>query len=149
MSQVDATASAGEVTAIDVMSLLGRCLGNFQMVERVLTTFRTTGAADLTKLQDAIERADFPAIADIAHRFQGASSNVSALRLRELLQRAERLAGERDLTELLMIMSQLPQEWNAFERQCDTIAPASGSSAGGPARQTHRPLETCHAGACC
>lgn len=149
MTQVDVTPNAGEIPAIDVMSLLGRCLGNFQMVERVLTTYRSTGAAELAKLQEAIERAEFPAITEIAHRFQGASSNVSALRLRELLKRAEHLAREQSLPELLMIMSQLPSEWDAFERQCDTIAPASGSSAGGPARQTHRPLETCHAGARC
>lgn len=149
MPQLQTLTDASEAPAVDVMSLLGRCLGNFQIVERVLLTFRATGAADLVQLQEAIERADFTTIADIAHRFQGSASNVSALRLRELLKRAEGLAHEESLPELLMIMSQLPLEWDAVERQCDTIAPASGSSAGGIARQLSRPMETCHAGAGC
>lgn len=147
MSQWEITHDGDAVPAVDFMSLLGRCLGNYQMAERVMTTFRATGAADAARLQAAIERADFPAIVEIAHRFQGAASNVSAMRLRELLKRAERLGHEQSLPELLMILSRLPAEWEAFERHYETIAPAAGSAGG--SSPWIRSLEPCHAGARC
>lgn len=149
MSQLENQHNVSNEPAVDMMGLLGRCLGNFKMVERVLSTFRATGRSDLEQLERAIKAADFQATTDVSHRFQGAASNVSATRLRELLKRSERLAKEQNHTELLMLLGALQLEWDEFERQSQTLAPTSGNGSAGPVRKMQSSLETAHAGISC
>lgn len=127
MSHSDPTHPAGEATPIDLMALLGRCLGNFKMVERVLTTFHNTGSLDLNQLEGAIDAADFPAVVEIAHRFKGAASNVSATRLRELLIQTEQVGRNQNQAELILILVQLRSEWEAFERYSQAFAPTTNT----------------------
>jgi HPt (histidine-containing phosphotransfer) domain-containing protein len=148
MSSSEALKNPSGTQAVDTMALLGRCLGNFKMVERVLTTFRTTGATYLDELHQAIETADFPAAADISHKFHGAASNVSATGLQEILKNAERLAREQCETELRTILNRLRPAWEEFERYSQALAPASGNTwSAGFGRSSSNLLETCHAGA--
>src|SRR5579872_3307599 len=65
----EAPHSAAE-PAVDIMALLGRCLGNFELIVRVLARFRKTGGADLEQLGGAVERSDFAAVVEISHRFK-------------------------------------------------------------------------------
>lgn len=148
MSSSEVAVNSSSTQAVDTMALLGRCLGNFKMVERVLTTFRTTGATYLDELHQAIETADFPATADISHKFHGAATNVSATGLQEILKNAERLAREQCDAELRTILNRLHPAWEEFERYSQALAPASGNtSPGGTRRPSPNLLETCHAGA--
>jgi HPt (histidine-containing phosphotransfer) domain-containing protein len=149
MSQSHGMNDAASGQTLDLGSLLGRCMGNFQMVERILSTFRVTGQADFEQLQGAIESADFSAVAEVSHRFRGAASNVSATGLHELLKQAEQLAHERNHEELLMILGRLGPEWEKFERYSQTIAPTGGNPSCVPVRQLKASLEPCHAGADC
>ncbi len=137
MSAQTANTTTG-APAVDLMALLGRCLGNFKMVERVLSTFRVTGQADLETLSHAIESADFDAAVHAAHRLHGSAGNVSATGLKEVLKTAERLAREQNRDELLMILGRLQAEWEEFERFAQSLA-------SGPKLQNT--LEACHAGA--
>ena len=81
MSMTELADPTAKAPAVDFMSLLGRCLGNFKMVERVLTAFRESGLADLNQLHNAIEAADLKSAAEISHRFKGSAGNVSAVEL--------------------------------------------------------------------
>lgn len=135
--------------AIDLMSLLGRCLGNMKMVERVLATFSATGKSDLDQLQTAIETANFQAIAEISHRFQGSASNVSAMRLRELLTHVERLGREQNSTQLTATLVRLRDEWNAFEQFSRAFMPSAGSMNAAPVRPALCPSGASYAGASC
>src|SRR5882724_922803 len=63
--------------AVDIMALLGRCLGNFELIMRGLARFRKTGSTDVEQLGRAINQSDFDAVVEIAHRFKGASGNIS------------------------------------------------------------------------
>lgn len=130
MSQLESLNDVRGDQSVDLAGLLGRCLGNFKMVERVLSTFCGTGKSDMEQLQRAIQAADFQAAADISHRFQGAASNVSATKLRELLKRSERLAKEQNHEELLMILGMLQLAWDDFENKAKTLTSTSrvGSS---------------------
>ncbi|MSR59787.1 MAG: hypothetical protein EXS05_19470, partial [Planctomycetaceae bacterium] len=62
-SEITNTTSGRQV--VDMTALLGRCLGNFKMVERVLATLRGSGKSDLDQLQSAIESRDYQAAADL------------------------------------------------------------------------------------
>jgi HPt (histidine-containing phosphotransfer) domain-containing protein len=149
MSQSEHTNEIGGEQPIELMGLLGRCLGNYKMVERVLATFRSTGRSDLERLERAINAEDFQTAADISHRFRGAASNVSATRLREVLKRSEQLSKEENRDELLMILGTLQLEWDEFERQSQSLAPLTGKGYAGQVRESQSFRETTHAGTNC
>ena len=135
--------------AIDFMSLLGRCLGNFKIVERVLATFRETGLSDLNQLQSSLDALDFPAVVEIAHRFKGAASNVSASGLYELLMQAERLGHEQDFGGLTNVLVQLRTKWDNFLCFAEVFSPSTDAATSGSLKRTQTPLERHHAGAGC
>ena len=110
--------------AVDFMGLLGRCLGNFKMVERVLGAFREAGLADLQQLQVVLENCDFKTAAEIAHRFKGAAGNVSATELHLCARQMEALALEGNGSELNVAFERLQQEWVEFERFATAFLPA-------------------------
>ncbi|MFO0918177.1 MAG: Hpt domain-containing protein [Planctomycetaceae bacterium] len=148
MSTVETTTAGTGDQAIDLMALLGRCLGNIKMVERVLTTFRATGKSDLEQLEHAITAVNYQAVAEITHRFQGSASNISAMTLRELLTQAERLGREQRADELKAILPRLRSEWENIERFSRAFGPANNDGAP-PARTSHSLSGTSYAGASC
>lgn len=136
-------------STVDFMSLLGRCLGNFKIVERAIATFRDAGWADLNQLQTALEREDFEAIVEIAHRFKGAASNVSAVGLSKLLLQAEVAGRERDLGSLTGIMADLREAWDGFQRVINALTPVTNEQESGSFQQTNGGSEAKHACARC
>ena len=117
-----------DAPAVDFIGLLGRCLGNLKIVERVLATFLETGSADLQQLQAASDKADYAAVVEIAHRFKGSASNVSANGLTELLIDAERCGHSQDDVELSRTLQALWLEWVAVQRFAQAFVPAANSS---------------------
>lgn len=131
--QMDRTTSRNERAdspqeAVDMMALLGRCLGNFELIVRVLGRFRKTGATDLEQLGCAIEGSDFAAVVEIAHRFKGAAGNISAAGLHRIAAGMEQLAREQKADQLPELLSQLEAEWERFLRFADAFAPPVGAS---------------------
>lgn len=124
----------GAAPAVDLMALLARCLGNIDLIVRVLTRFRNTGSADIDHLGQAIENSDLDAVVEISHRLKGAASNVSAAGLQRIAAEMEQLARSLNQTDLPDAMDQLRREWNEFERYADAFAPAVGAAAPAPAR---------------
>lgn len=124
MSPSQMITASGSVPAIDLASLLGRCLGNFKMVERVLSAFRNAGSSDLIQLQSAVEESNFTEIAEIAHRFKGSASNVSATILQDLLAQVEQLGREKHPDSLPSLIERLKAEWSSFENYAQVFAPA-------------------------
>jgi len=149
MSQSLVSQDASNGQPLDLGALLGRCMGNFKMVERILTIFRDTGKSDLDQLQHAIESADFPAVAEVAHRFLGAASNVSATGLQAILKDAEQVAHDQNLPELLMILGRLNPEWERFERHSQTYAPLINTKSRVAVNPSQVSLESSHASARC
>ena len=114
--------------AVDIMALLGRCLGNFELIVRVLARFRKTGSTDLEQFALAIDRSDFVAFVEIAHRFKGAAGNISAAGLHKIATSMEQLGREQNAVELPGLLSQLQVEWEKFLRYADAFAPTVGAS---------------------
>jgi HPt (histidine-containing phosphotransfer) domain-containing protein len=125
--QMDPARAAAD-SAVDVMALLGRCLGNFELIVRVLARFRKTGTADLEHLACAIDRSDFAAVIEIAHRFKGAAGNTSAAGLQTIAAGLEQLGREQNAAALADLLAQLQAEWEKFLKFADAFAPAGGAS---------------------
>jgi HPt (histidine-containing phosphotransfer) domain-containing protein len=126
MSNSEILTSTDSASTVDFMSLLGRCLGNFKIVERAIAAFREAGQADLEQLEAAMACEDFDAIVEIAHRFKGAASNVSAVGLSKILFQAETFGRERDASELTRVMEDLRVAWDGFQRVVQALAPTVG-----------------------
>jgi HPt (histidine-containing phosphotransfer) domain-containing protein len=85
---------------IDLESLETRCLGNVQLVERVLNKFAVQLDADLAVLEEALEAHDAETFRATAHRLKGMSANVEAWPLHQCAKEAEELALTQDLDDL-------------------------------------------------
>jgi HPt (histidine-containing phosphotransfer) domain-containing protein len=81
---------------IDFGSLQARCLGNVQLVERVLKKFTVELEASLVALEKAVEGRDSHTFGAVAHRLKGMSANVAAWPLHECARQAEELAHGED-----------------------------------------------------
>jgi HPt (histidine-containing phosphotransfer) domain-containing protein len=86
--------------AIDRESLAARCLGNVQLVERLLKRFTEQLEEDLTTLAEALKGCDAETFRQVAHRLKGTSANVEAWGLHECAKEAEEAALSRDLDDL-------------------------------------------------
>lgn len=135
--QHDGTNARSPAPAVDLMALLARCLGNIDLIVRVLTRFKNTGSADIDHLGQAIENSDLDSVVDISHRLKGAASNVSAAGLQRIATEMEQLARSRKHKELPEAMTQLRREWNDFERYAEAFAPAAGAASPSPVRPSH------------
>lgn len=113
---------------VDMPALLSRCLGNMELVKRVLTKFQTSGTSDLQQIQAALARSDFDTIAQISHRLKGAAGNVSASRLRLLATYIEQSAREKSFSEIGEVFTQLCSEWELFLQFASEITSQKGVS---------------------
>jgi HPt (histidine-containing phosphotransfer) domain-containing protein len=94
---------------IDLASLETRCLGNVQLVERVLQKFTVQLEGDLATLQQALETRDADAFRATAHRLKGMSANVEAWPLHQCAKEAEELAASKDVDDLAETLERLQQ----------------------------------------
>jgi HPt (histidine-containing phosphotransfer) domain-containing protein len=85
---------------IDLDSLETRCLGNVELVERVLGKFAAQLETDLATLDEALAASDADTFRAIAHKLKGMSANVEAWPLHECAKEAEETALSRDMAEL-------------------------------------------------
>ncbi len=111
---MDQSLRDGEPGVLDIDDLLGRCLGNLQFAEHVLTMFQTRCDEDLAELEQAATSGDADQVARLAHRLKGASANAAAPRLRAQAEQIEMAAREQNLADLPDRLDELRQEWRSF-----------------------------------
>jgi HPt (histidine-containing phosphotransfer) domain-containing protein len=87
-------------TVLDMEALKVRCLGNLELVERVLGKFNKQLDLDLVALERAIQAHDATEAAQVAHRIKGTAGSVSARNLHENASRTEQRALDMQLAEL-------------------------------------------------
>jgi HPt (histidine-containing phosphotransfer) domain-containing protein len=86
--------------AIDLEGLKARCLGNLNLVERVLAKFTAQLDTDLAALEQAVLEGDTDSAAQVAHRIKGMSANVEAHELFQSAMTVEQLAKKACVAEL-------------------------------------------------
>jgi HPt (histidine-containing phosphotransfer) domain-containing protein len=100
---------------LDSDELLARCLGNADLVERVLTRFRQSIDHELEALERSVEATDTGDIARRAHRIKGTSLTVAAHRLNEHAQRLETLAITQRLDGIHSCIEDIRQEFTRLD----------------------------------
>ncbi len=94
--------------------LCNRCLGNIELVERVVAAFEEGFSADLDRLRLLIAQGQIEAAAQLAHKIKGASANVAAYQLQTIaadIERAATLDGSDCLNEHF---DNLQSAWSSF-----------------------------------
>lgn len=104
---------------LDIQQLRDRCLGNEELVERILDKLEHTISEELQGIHRALLHADYPALATIAHRLKGTAANVGAEPLREVAQQLETFARREQVGETHQFFEQLQAEQ---QRLCSAIA---------------------------
>jgi len=89
-----------EPLPIDLEALQARCLGNLDLVDRVLAKFTTQVDADLDDLERAIEAGNAEQAAHLAHRIKGIAGSVEARDLYADAALSEEVALEKRLGDL-------------------------------------------------
>src|SRR5271165_4200658 len=74
---------SSEDDVLDLQELCDRCIGNLDLVQRVLDKFEQRLPEELAELERALELGDTAQAALVAHRIKGNASNVSAGALRQ------------------------------------------------------------------
>jgi HPt (histidine-containing phosphotransfer) domain-containing protein len=104
--------SNGEV--LDWKELCDRCMGNLELVERVLNKFEDRLPVELAELERVLEMEDAATIALVAHRIRGSSSNVSATGLQEAASEIEDLSRGGRMADIPARIENLRQEWDRY-----------------------------------
>jgi HPt (histidine-containing phosphotransfer) domain-containing protein len=77
---------------IDTAALLARCLGNTDLVSRLLKAFEPEIGKDLQRLEQAFRAGNGGEVADFAHAIKGSAANLSADALASLARELENAA---------------------------------------------------------
>ncbi len=106
-------------SCINVEEALNRCLGNTQLLARVLDKFGHQSIEQLDQLVQLAASGDAMGLATTAHTLKGAASNVSATGVRELAYRLETMGRDNDLTDISKCLESLRTELD----RCRNIIP--------------------------
>jgi HPt (histidine-containing phosphotransfer) domain-containing protein len=106
-----ATAPPSSSEILDWEALQNRCMGNLELVERVLDKFQQRLPEELRELESALERGDTERIAGVAHRIKGTSASISATALQHAAAELEELSRADRRQELPARFGLLQSEW--------------------------------------
>jgi HPt (histidine-containing phosphotransfer) domain-containing protein len=105
---------AAERCASDVLNLQelqDRCMGNIELMQRVLGKFQQRIPEELAELEKALELGDMAQIARVAHRVKGSSANVSARGIEQAAVEIENSSREGRIEDVSSHIEHLRAEW--------------------------------------
>lgn len=97
--------------ALNLDELRNRCMGNLNLVHRVLTKFQKRLPEELADMQKALECGDMERIAHIAHRVKGTSASVSAKGLAQAAAEIEDLSRAGRAMDISPRIERFRDEW--------------------------------------
>jgi HPt (histidine-containing phosphotransfer) domain-containing protein len=116
-------AENGEAEILNYDALIDRCLGNLELAGRLVEKLQTCLPQEIENVEQALALKDAEQVARIAHRLKGATANVSARGLNQVLEEIEKFGNLGVLSEIPASMERLHQEWERFKKYSITILP--------------------------
>ncbi len=114
---------------LDLRGLYDRCLGNLDLIERVLDKFEQRLPEELDELERTLELGDAAKIAVVAHRIKGSSSNVSAAALQQAAAEIEALSRAGRVGEIPARLPNLREQWQRYVECLATLRPLASDAA--------------------
>jgi Amt family ammonium transporter len=118
-------AEAGGDDPLDIPSLLDRCMGNVDFLNRLLEKFRNRVGSDVERLSQAVQAQNAQETAQVAHSLKGAAANVSAIALSRIALELEQLGGGCDWETANACLTRLREEVIRCIRYVPVIGPES------------------------
>jgi HPt (histidine-containing phosphotransfer) domain-containing protein len=123
----DRHASESSVSEVlDLEGLRTRCMGNIELVQRVLAKFRERLPAELAELERLAALRDVEQVASVAHRIKGTSATISARGLRQAAAEIEDLGRAGRETDLPVGLEHLRGQWERFLDCMSALFAAAG-----------------------
>ena len=115
---------------LDLQGLCDRCLGNLDLVERVLDKFEQRLPAELAELESVLELGDAAKIALVAHRIKGNAANISAEGLRQAATEIEDLSRAGRVADIPGRLRNLRGQWQRYIDCRAALRPSANDAAG-------------------
>jgi HPt (histidine-containing phosphotransfer) domain-containing protein len=115
--------SSSEV--LNLEELRNRCMGNIQLVQRVLEKFQQRLPEELAALENALDLNDTEQVARVAHRVKGTSASVSAKGLAQAAAEIENTSRAGCATDIPGRIEHLRDEWEKYLDYAVTLLSAS------------------------
>jgi HPt (histidine-containing phosphotransfer) domain-containing protein len=119
------TPESSAAAVLDLEGLCTRCMGNIDLVQRVLHKFEQLLPEALAELEATLDLEDAEQIARIAHRIKGNSANVSAGSLQQVAAEIEDLSHTGRMTEIPLRLARLRDEWERYLDYASTLFSAA------------------------
>lgn len=119
---------------MDLGQLVGRCMGNLQIVERALAKFESCFGRDLAELEQRLQQQEVEQVRRLAHRLKGSAAAVAAGKLAQRSAEIEELVRSQRMAELPACVEELRQEWLRF------LSFRGGQERGRPAADSRAPI---------
>lgn len=111
-----------DLDVLNIEELQNRCMGNLDLVQRVLDKFQTRFPEEVLEIQNALDAGDTEHVARVAHRVKGTSASVSAKGLTQAAAELEELTRSKSGTNFTVCMNRLNKEWERFRNELETVA---------------------------
>jgi HPt (histidine-containing phosphotransfer) domain-containing protein len=112
---------SGFSEVLDLEGLRNRCMGNLDLVQRVLEKFQERLPADLAELERLLALHDVEQVASVAHRIKGTSATISADGLRQAAAEIEDLGRAGRATDIPTGLDRLRGQWEKFQDCLPTL----------------------------
>jgi HPt (histidine-containing phosphotransfer) domain-containing protein len=122
---------------LDLQGLCDRCLGNLELVQRVLGRFEQRLPEELDELQRELALGDAAKVALIAHRIRGSASNVSAAGLQKAAAEIEDSSRAGRMTDAYSNLRRLREQWQRYVDCRPALQPMPDNCIG----QNHMPIQ--------
>jgi len=127
---IAATRGPSTTNVLDLQELCDRCLGNLDLVERVLDKFDQRLPGELAELEHVLKTGDAAKVTLVAHRIKGNASNISASGLQEAAAEIEDLSRAGRVADIPARLPKLREQWQRYLCCRATIQPKAAEASG-------------------
>jgi len=128
MASYPPAADVGADDPLHVPSLLDRCMGNVDFLNRLLDKFRNRVGSEVERLSQAVQAQNAQEMAQVAHSLKGAAANVSAINLARIALELEQLGAGSDWETASACLTKLREEVDRCIRYVPVIDPESATA---------------------
>jgi HPt (histidine-containing phosphotransfer) domain-containing protein len=108
------TAKSLPSAVLDMESLRNRCMGNLDLVQRLLKTFHERMPLEMDAMEEALKQSDAEAVARLAHRVRGSSASMSADGLTRAATEIEIISRSGSVEDIPASIEHLRDEWEKY-----------------------------------
>ena len=105
--------------------LRNRCMGNIDLVQRILKTFQERIPEEMKTMEKALELQDTEQIARVAHRVKGTSASISADGIMRAAMAIEDVSREGRVADIPASIERLHDEWERYLDRATTLLSAA------------------------